>query len=231
LEFATQRSKIPPFAELIRRIKIDEHNKAKMLSARIPKKNPAPNTLKPVLPMIIEKSESFEDDKSRFITIELRARVNAPASSAAYKKYIKKFEEGSAQEWIDLQRDSEEIWTQNSITGGTDRASTARALLRGESLTSFEASLEEARRNKVDGVAGAPLAIESEMVNTAMTAVATTVFPHHALEIQRLWMTRGMRKSYKMTTRRLRPRSRGSTTRFPCFPVALIQASSVTPRL
>jgi Tfp pilus assembly protein PilE len=67
-------------------------------------------------------------------------------------------------------------------------------------LTSFEASLEEARRNEVDGVTGAPLAIESEMVNTAMTAVATTVFPHRALEIQRLWMTRGMRKPYEMTT-------------------------------
>jgi hypothetical protein len=168
-----------------------------MLSPRIPKKNPAPNTLKPVLPLIIEKSESVKDDKSRFITIDLRARVNAPASSAMYKKYIKKLEEGSAQEWIDLQRDIQGIWTQNSITGGTDRALTARALLRGESLTSFEASLEEARRNKVDGVAGAPLAIESEMVNTALTAVATTVFPHRVLEIQRLWMTMGMRNPMK----------------------------------
>jgi hypothetical protein len=85
--------------------------------------------------------------------------------------------------------------------------STARALLRGERLTSFEASLDDARRNKVDGVAGAPLQIESEMVDTAImtAAVATTVFPHHrALEIQRLlWMmTRGMmvRKPYEMTT-------------------------------
>jgi hypothetical protein len=80
-----------------------------MLFARTPKKNPAPNTLKPVLPLIIEKSESVEDNKSRFITIELRARVNALASSATYKKYIKKFEEGLAQEWIDLQRDIQEI--------------------------------------------------------------------------------------------------------------------------
>jgi hypothetical protein len=100
----------------------------------------------------------------------------------------KGFEEGSAQEWIDLQRDIQEIWTQNSITGGTDRASTARALICGESLTSFEASLDEATRNEVNGVAGAPLC---EMVDTVMTAVATTVFPHRALEIQRLWMTRG----------------------------------------
>jgi hypothetical protein len=69
---------------------------------------------------------------------------------------------------------------QNTITGGTDRASTARALLRGESLTSFEASLEEARRND-DKEDGALLPIDAVMVNTALTAVAITVFPHRAL--------------------------------------------------
>jgi hypothetical protein len=189
-----------------------------MLSARIPKKNPAPNTLKPVLPLIIEKSKSVKDDKSRFITIELRARVNAPASSATYKKYINKFEEGSAQEWIDLQRGIQEIWTQNSITRGTDRALTARALLCGESLTSFEASLDEARRNEVDSVASAPLQIESKMVNTAMAAVATTVFPHRALEIQRLWMTRGMRKPYEMTTRKTAAAITRINNALPLFP-------------
>jgi hypothetical protein len=187
------RRNIPPFAELIRRIKINEYNKTKMMSARIPKKTSAHNTLRPVLPLIAEKSATVEDDKSCFITIELCARVNASADSTLYKKYIRKFEEGTAQEWIDLQRDIKEIWVQNTITGGTDRASTARALLRGESLTSFESSIEESRRNDVNGVAGAPLQLDAEMVETAMTSVATTVFPHRALEMQRLWMTRGMR--------------------------------------
>jgi hypothetical protein len=81
-----------------------------MLSARIPKKTPTPNTLRPVLPLIAEKSNTVEDEKARCITIELRARVIAPADSATYKKYIRKFEEGTAQEWIDLQRDINEIW-------------------------------------------------------------------------------------------------------------------------
>jgi hypothetical protein len=200
-----------------------------VLSARILKKNPAPNTLKPVLPLIIEKSEPVEDDKSRFITIELRDRVNAPANSATYTNCIKKFEEGSAQEWIDLQRDIHEIWTQNSITGRTDRESTARALLRGESLTRFEASLEKARRNEVDDVTGAPLAIESEIVDTALTDVVATVFPYHALEIQRLWMTRGMQKPYELTTRKTAATITRINSALPL--VALIQASSVTPRL
>jgi hypothetical protein len=40
------------------------------------------------------------------------------------------------------------------------------------------------------------------MVDATLTAVTTTVFPHRALEIQRLWMNRGMRKPYDLTTRK-----------------------------
>jgi hypothetical protein len=65
-------------------------------------------------------------------------------------------------------------------------------------LTSFEASLEEARRND-DEEDGALLPIEAVMVDTVLTIVATIVLPHRALEIQRLWMNRGMRKPYKLT--------------------------------
>jgi hypothetical protein len=169
--------------------------------------------------LIAEKSATVEDDKSRFITIELRARVNAPAGSATYKKYIRKFEEGTAQEWIDIQRDIKEIWVQNTITGGTDRASTARALLRGESLTSFESSIEESRRKDVDGIAGAPLQLDAEMVETTMTSVATTGVPHGALEMQqRLWMTRGMRKPYEMTTRKTAAAITRINNALPLFP-------------
>jgi hypothetical protein len=81
------------------------------------------NTLRPVLQLIAEKLTMIEDNKTRFITIELPTSVNAPAGSATYEQYIRKFEEGTgAQEWIDLQRDIQEIWVQNAITGGTDRA-------------------------------------------------------------------------------------------------------------
>jgi hypothetical protein len=167
--------------------------------------------------LITEKCTTVEDNKTRFITIELRARVNAPTGSATCKKYNNKFEEGTAQEWIDLQRDIQEIWVQNTITGGTDRALTARALLRGESLTSYEASLEEARRNN-DEEDGALLPIEAVMVDTALTAVATTVFPHRPLEIQRLWMNRGMRKPYELTTRKTAAAITRINNTLPLFP-------------
>jgi hypothetical protein len=42
-------------------------------------------------------------------------------------------------------KDLDEIWTQNSMTGGTDRASTVRALMRGESAVAFETDLNDYR--------------------------------------------------------------------------------------
>jgi hypothetical protein len=64
----------------------------------------------------------------------LKKRYGQPSDSTKYKKYVRKFEEGSAQEWIN-----------NSMTGGTDRASTVRALVRGESAVAFETALQDAR--------------------------------------------------------------------------------------
>jgi hypothetical protein len=39
--------------------------------------------------------------------------------------------------------DLDEIWTQNSMTGGTDRASTVRPLVRGERAVAFETALQD----------------------------------------------------------------------------------------
>jgi hypothetical protein len=56
-----------------------------------------------------------------FLSFELMARVGQPAISTKYKKQVRKFEEGTPQQqWIDLLRNLQEIWTQNSVNGGTD---------------------------------------------------------------------------------------------------------------
>jgi hypothetical protein len=39
----------------------------------------------------------------------LKTRVGQPSDATKYKKYIRKFEEGNPQEWIDMLRDLEEI--------------------------------------------------------------------------------------------------------------------------
>ena len=110
------------------------------IQSRIPRVKKA-GYLLPVLPLIPLKLPSVEEDKEKYIAFELKTRVGQPSDATKYKKYVRTFEEGSPQEWIDMLKDLEEIWTQNSMTGGTDRASTVRALVRGESAVAFETSL------------------------------------------------------------------------------------------
>jgi hypothetical protein len=186
-------------------------------NSRIPKFQKRTGSLQPVLPLVPVKIPLAEDEKAMFLSFELMARVGQPAAtSTKYKKQVRKFEEGMPQQWIDfLMRDLQEIWTQNSVNGGTNRASTVRAVVKGESITAFEMSLQDERTNDE----GAAQAMMSAHVDSALTAVATTVFPHRALEIQKLWMNRRMFKRTELTTCQTAAAINGLNNALPLFPL------------
>ena len=187
---ANYEETIPPFAKLIRRIQTQDHRARKMLSiaSRIPKKKGG--TLQPVLPLIPEKLPSKEDDKAAFLTFELKMQSDQAENATKYKKNVRKFEEGTPQQWVDLIKDLREIWKQNGIEEGSDRVATIRSLVKGESGTAFETALQDLRSNEGEE----EKEVTKEIVESALQAVATTVFPHRALEIQKLWMNRRMFK-------------------------------------
>ena len=70
-------------------------------------------------------------------------------------------------------RDLDEIWTQNSMTGGTDRASTFRVYVREESAVSFETELQDARKS----AEGEKVPISADHVQEALKAVTEAVPP------------------------------------------------------
>ena len=150
-----------------------------------------------------------------YLSFEVKTRVGQPAGSTTYRKFVRKFEEGTPQQWIDLLKDLEEIWTQNSMTGGTDRASTVRALVRGESAIAFEATLADAMVD-VDGVA---TRTTTDHVATALKAVTSTVFPFRALEMQRQWMQRKMHKPVDLSTRQMAAAINRLNNALPLFPL------------
>ena len=174
---------------------------------------------KPVLPLIPEKVATEDDsDKSLFIGIHVKACAGGP-NDHTYKKYVRKFEEGTPQAWINLIQDVQEIWTQNSINGGQDRASTLKALLRGETLDSFETALQDARTG--DDRTVAPLT--PEMIDISIQQVAKEVFPHRAIEKQKQWMERDMRKPATLSTRQTAAAITRINNSFPFFPNATEQ--------
>jgi hypothetical protein len=185
-----------------------------LLAHHIPRKS---GGLTPVLPLVRETAASAEEERGKYISFLLKLRVGQPDTGTKYKKYVCIFEEGSPQMWIDLVKDAKEIWTQNSVAGGADWAFTVRSLVRGESLTAFKAALQTARTN-AEGVEAA--ITQAHGVDTAMAAVAATVFPHQALETQRLWMNRSMYKPRELTTRMTSATINRINNVIPHFPTA-----------
>jgi hypothetical protein len=144
-----KKTNITHFKELFWKIKIQQRKEMLSMHSKIPRVKKSGHLL-PVLPLIPQKTTKMKEEKGKFIAFDLKTRVGQPSDATKYKKYIRKFEEGNPQESIDMLRDLEEIWTQNFMTGGTDRASTVRALVRGESAVAFETALQDARTAEVD---------------------------------------------------------------------------------
>ena len=154
-------------------------------------------TLQPVIPLIPEVFPTKEQGKAKYISLDLKNRAGGPNTST-YKKYVRKFEEGSVQEWIDLLKDFDKIWTQNVIHGGTDRAATVRALTHGETLSSFKSALTGVRKPNEPGE---PEPITAEHLQTTLNAISNQVFPHCALKTQHIWMCSVMKKPKNLSVR------------------------------
>jgi hypothetical protein len=144
-----------------------------------------------------------KDEKQARDTVEFTLKVKAGSNAKAqtYKKKVQRFHSGTATDWIDVLENLEEIWSQNSITSPSDREANVRALFRDDSLTAFEAFIEDARRPNEGNNALQPLT--NDMIEAALDAVAKENFPHRALENQKLWMRRSIRKPKDMSTRKM----------------------------
>ena len=163
-----------------------------MMTTKIPRKV---SFLKPVLPLVPEEATKKEEDKSKLVTMELKSQAGT-GTGGTYKKHMVLFNEGTPQQWIDAQRDIAEVWKQNSITQPDDRMAIIRTLLRGETLTTFDASIEEQKQDPTG-----TLALTMDMVTKALAEVSNTIFPHRALEIQKQWMRKHLKKHSELSIR------------------------------
>jgi hypothetical protein len=221
---------ISPFGVLIKKVRFAEY---RLHQARIHqeqedtmqfvKRTPyKPGShFQPVLPLVpIEISKSEKLDKTKIITFELKVRAGAAAAPGqTYKMSVFKFEQGTPQEWMDTLSRMREIWRQNTVNGPHDRAATVTAILLGDSLTAFETALEEIRVDP-NPINVAPVALTTEHVETALRAVTTVVFPFRALEVQKQWMLRSMKKPYDLTTRNTAAAMSKLNNYLPHFPNA-----------
>ena len=225
--------KIPPFAALIKRIKIasfrqetlkrlqEEEQDEEMRFQKRKQIYQFNSKNQPVLPLVpTSKPADEEKDKTKIITFDLKIRTGTGAGAPSYKMSMRKFESGTPQEWMEVLTGLKEIWRQNSVNSPTDRAATVAAIIRGDSLTAFETALEDARvdPDPEDEEDPAPLVMTQEHIETALRAVTSVVFPFRALETQKIWMTRNMRKPFDMESKTMAAALSRINNWLPAFP-------------
>ena len=150
--------------------------------------------LRPSLPL--EDKDPIDVDKTSTISFTLKVRPGGN-NEHTYKKTLRLFSEGSPFDWLLTMRDMREVWTQNAINGPADRAGVVRAILRDDALAQFTTALEA----QLETAPNAQVTVE--IVEAALEAVSASVFPHRALENQKLWMRRHMKKPSTMSYRTL----------------------------
>ena len=166
----------------------------------VPKK---PAWLLPVIPLEnVTANKSTKEDSRIYVSMYLKARAGSGDSGETYKKRFFLFDDGTPQEWVDVLEDLDELWRQNSVVNGPDRAATVQMILRNDALNEFVTALEE---ETTGGVATRTTtsSVTAANVTKALEAVTMAVFPHRALETQKNWMRRGMKKPLTMTTRKM----------------------------
>jgi hypothetical protein len=194
-------------ANLSRKIRVSDYRNQRLKESQnlgyfgmdemIPKKK---IYLVPPLPLVEETQE--DGLKTETIEFLLKQRAGGTSTSPSYKLKVQRFCEGTVGEWIAVRKAIKELWTQNSILSQADRIANISAILRGESLTGFEEKIEELTHLTDAQGAITTIAVTEAMVEAGLNAVAETVFPFRALETQKLWMRRGMKKPKELSFRK-----------------------------
>jgi hypothetical protein len=199
--------KIPPFGALYKKIKIaqyrlhltwkrEKEEEMPFQKCQAYNKKTTPKFL-PVIPLLPTKLSLDEvKDKAAYITFTLQVSKGSGPGTPTYRKSIRTFEEGDPQQWMEVITGLKDIWAQNSIMALTDMSNTAVAILKGDSLTSYETAMEDNRTAPDDKSLMVPMT--EQHIDDALLAVTNQIFPYCALKTQKQWMSKYARKRSKM---------------------------------
>jgi hypothetical protein len=171
--------------------------------------------MQPILALVPKRLEPDNKDKTTFITFNLKVRAGTGAGTPSYKKHMGTFDKGTPQEWMESLTGLRKIWQQNSVIGAHDCAATVAAVLKGNSQIAFEAAIEDAW---TDPNAAALIPLTEDHVEESLRAVTTIVFPFRALETQKQWMNKYMKKPFNLSAKMMSTMLSCINNYLPSFP-------------
>jgi hypothetical protein len=219
--------KIPLFGALYKKIKIAQYRlhltwkREREEEMRFQKRQAYNKKTTPKFPLVIpllptKLSLDELKDKAAYVTLTLQVSKGSGPGTPTYRKSIRTFEEGDPQQWMEVITGLKEIWAQNLITVPMDMWNTAMAILKGDSLTSYETAMEDNHTNPEDKSLMVPMT--EQHINDALLAVTNQMFPYHALKTQKQWMSKYKRKPYKMGAKQFVTSMSRINNYFPFFP-------------
>ena len=137
-------------------------------------------------PIPFERAESGELKKGAYASMKLRNNPGDP-DSPGYDIHVKYFKEGSCEEFLLFETDLRRVFAGQAATTGPLKFATARRLLEGAALTTFNLALP----------AGATETIPT--FEACLEAVRASVFPYQAASNQRRFLRRVLRKKADVT--------------------------------
>src|SRR5687768_12769438 len=88
------------------------------------------------------------------------------------------FDDGTPQEWNDFQKDMTAIYTLNKIFLPSNRMALFQAVLRGETMTTFEAAAEKGKEDDDKKVKDLTKAMEKEALNEVIATISPQSYRH-----------------------------------------------------
>ena len=139
-------------------------------------------------PIPLARPVTPELKKNEYLVMKLRSDPTDPASQT-YDLTIKYFSTGTPEEWLIFRRDVSRVLVGQNITTGPAQYAMIRWLIVGDTLAVFNAAATKRGAESTDNF------------KLCLRDVTTHVFPQRALNRQKRYMRRYMRKQVGMSTR------------------------------
>ena len=175
----------------------------------VPKKDKVSNNdrktgfLPPPIPL--ERAEAKKLQKDDYLVMKLRSIPNK-ATSPVYELNIPYFKDGTSEEWFKFLENFKKVLVGQDLNTGATQFAMARRLLTGDTLSQFDKKFKELKTEAVTAAEEGTAVTDSDIetapnLRTCMRAVTVTVLPQKALQTQKRYMRRILRKPQGMKIR------------------------------
>ena len=156
-------------------------------------------------PIPLERPTNKVLQKDEYLVMKLRSVPNK-SNSPVYELNVPYFKDGTPEEWMKFLINFKKIIIGQDLSTGPTQFAMARRLLMGETLTEFNKKVEELKVEATEaadeGVAITDRTVETiDNLDVCFKAVTSIVLPPKALQTQKRYMRRVLRKPQGMKIR------------------------------